>query len=100
MRNRLPLPYRETLVSLGFCVERVGPIPELLLHCEEKPEIGGGEPMALGDHIGESSGRITGARVVTPVVGGPAQMKVMIQRSGTLLGHQVTQVAEHGLQRL
>jgi hypothetical protein len=32
--------------------------------------------MALGDQIGEASGRITGTRVITPVVGAPAQMEV------------------------
>jgi hypothetical protein len=56
----------------------------------------GGAAMALGDQIGEASGKITGTRVVTPVVtGAPAQMEVAFQGSGTLLGQQITDVGTY-----
>jgi hypothetical protein len=48
--------------------------------------------MALGKQIGELSGRITGTRVVTPLVGGPAQVEIAFQGSGTLLRQQVAEV--------
>lgn len=51
--------------------------------------------MALGDQISESTGRITGLRVVTPVEGGPAQMEGTFQGSGTLLGQQMTVVGTY-----
>jgi hypothetical protein len=51
--------------------------------------------MALGDQIGEASGRITGTRVITPVVGAPAQMEVAFQGSGTMLGQQITDVGTY-----
>ena len=54
------------------------------------PQEGGGRKegvrMALGDQLGDSSGRITGTRVITPVVGAPAQIEVAFQGSGTMLG--------------
>ena len=51
--------------------------------------------MALGDQIGESSGRITGTRVITPVVGAPVQIEVAFQGSGTMLGQQITDVGTY-----
>lgn len=51
--------------------------------------------MALGDQISESTGRITGIRVIAPVVGGPAQMEGTFQRSGTLLGQKMTVVGTY-----
>jgi hypothetical protein len=51
--------------------------------------------MALGDQIGDAAGRITGTRVITPEVGGPAQMEVTFQGSGTLLGQQITDVGTY-----
>jgi hypothetical protein len=51
--------------------------------------------MALGDQIGESSGRITGTRLIPPVAGGPAQMELSFQGEGTLLGQQTTEVGTY-----
>ncbi len=51
--------------------------------------------MALGDQLGDSSGRITGTRVITPVVGAPAQIEVAFQGSGTMLGQQITDVGTY-----
>ena len=51
--------------------------------------------MALGDQLGDSSGRITGTRAITPVVGAPAQIEVAFQGSGTMLGQQITDVGTY-----
>src|SRR4028119_1962772 len=51
--------------------------------------------MALGDQIGESSGRITGTRVITPLGSQQAQIEVAFQGSGTLLGQDITEVGTH-----
>jgi hypothetical protein len=50
--------------------------------------------MALGDQIGELSGRITGTRVITPSAG-QTRIEVSFQGSGTLLGHDVTNIATY-----
>ena len=51
--------------------------------------------MALGDQIGESTGTITSTRVITPLVGAPAQMEGAFQGSGTMLGQQITDVGTY-----
>jgi hypothetical protein len=53
--------------------------------------------MALGDQIGEGSGRITGTRVITPMVGTQqqAQIEVSFQGSGTLLGQDITNIGTY-----
>jgi hypothetical protein len=51
-------------------------------------------PMALGDQIGEISGRITGTRVITPSAG-QTRIEVSFQGSGTVLGHDVTNIATY-----
>ena len=51
--------------------------------------------MALGDQIGEASGRITGTRVITPLGSQQAQMEVAFQGSGTLLGQDITEVGTY-----
>ncbi len=51
--------------------------------------------MALGDQIGESTGRITSTRVITPVAAAPAQMEVAFQGSGTMLGQEITDVGTY-----
>jgi hypothetical protein len=51
--------------------------------------------MALGDQIGESSGRITGTRVITPLGSQQAQIEVAFQGSGTLLGQDITEVGTY-----
>jgi hypothetical protein len=50
--------------------------------------------MALGDQIGEASGRITGTRVITPSAG-QTRMEVSFQGSGTVLGQDVTNIATY-----
>jgi len=44
--------------------------------------------MALGDEVGEASGRITGTRVLAPD-GDQVQMEVSFQGSGNLLGEEI-----------
>ena len=51
--------------------------------------------MALGDRIGEASGRITGTRVVTPLGGHTQQIEVSFQGSGRLLGHDITDIGTY-----
>jgi hypothetical protein len=51
-------------------------------------------PMALGDQIGELSGRITGTRVITPSAG-QTRIEVSFQGSGTVLGQDVTNLATY-----
>jgi hypothetical protein len=51
--------------------------------------------MALGDQIGESSGRITGTRVITPLGSQQAQIEVAFQGSGTLLGQDITEIGTY-----
>jgi len=53
--------------------------------------------MALGDQIGEASGRITGTRVITPMVGTQqeARIEVSFQGSGTLLGQDITDIGTY-----
>ena len=50
--------------------------------------------MALGDQIGEASGRITGTRVLAPE-GQPVKVEVALQGSGTMLGQQITDVGTY-----
>jgi hypothetical protein len=53
-------------------------------------------PMALGDQIGEGSGRITGTRVITPMVGTQQpRIEVSFQGSGTLLGQDITNIGTY-----
>ena len=51
--------------------------------------------MALGDQIGEASGRVTGTRVITPLGMQQAQIEVSFQGSGTLLGQDITEVGTY-----
>jgi hypothetical protein len=51
--------------------------------------------MALGDKITEVSGRITGSRVYTPSGTHQARVEVSFQGSGTLLGHEVTDIGTY-----
>ncbi len=53
--------------------------------------------MALGDQIGEASGRVTGTRVITPMVGTQqqARIEVSFQGSGTLLGQNITDIGTY-----
>ena len=53
--------------------------------------------MALGDQIGEASGRVTGTRVITPMVGTQqeARIEVSFQGSGTLLGQDITNIGTY-----
>jgi hypothetical protein len=52
--------------------------------------------MALGDQVGESSGKITGTRVLTPVGGEQqVQMEVSFQGSGNMLGEEITDTATY-----
>jgi len=53
--------------------------------------------MALGDQIGEASGRVTGTRVITPLVGTQqqARIEVSFQGSGTLLGQDITDIGTY-----
>src|SRR5215204_1328277 len=46
--------------------------------------------MALGDQLGELSGKITGNRVPTPV-GGEVQREVSYQGNGTILGEEISE---------
>ena len=50
--------------------------------------------MALGDQIGEASGRITGTRVLAPE-GQPVKVEVALQGSGTMLGQQITDIGTY-----
>ena len=52
--------------------------------------------MALGDQIGEASGRITGTRVIAPS-GTQQQVRIEVsfQGSGTLLGQDITNIATY-----
>jgi hypothetical protein len=52
-------------------------------------------PMALGDQIGEASGRITGTRVITPSGTQQTRIEVSIQGSGTLLGQDITDIGTY-----
>jgi hypothetical protein len=53
--------------------------------------------MALGDQIGEASGKVTGNRVITPMVGTQqqARIEVSFQGSGTLLGQEITDIGTY-----
>ena len=51
--------------------------------------------MALGEQIGEASGRITGTRVITPLGTQPVRIEVSFQGSGTLLGHDITDIGTY-----
>ena len=52
--------------------------------------------MALGDQVGESSGKITGTRVLTPVGGEQqVQMEISFQGSGNMLGEEITDTATY-----
>jgi hypothetical protein len=51
--------------------------------------------MALGDQIGEASGRITGTRVVTPLGGHTQQIEVSFQGSGRMLGQDITNIGTY-----
>jgi len=50
--------------------------------------------MALGDQLGESSGKITGTRVLTPV-GGQVQMEISFQGSGNMLGEEISDIGTY-----
>jgi hypothetical protein len=50
--------------------------------------------MALGDQLGESSGRITSNRVVAPL-GAQAQIEVAFQGSGSMLGQDITDIGTY-----
>jgi hypothetical protein len=53
-------------------------------------------PMALGDQIGQASGRVTGTRVITPLgTQQQAQIEVSFQGSGTLLGQNITDIGTY-----
>jgi hypothetical protein len=45
--------------------------------------------MALGEQVGESSGKISGTRVLTPVGGEQVQMEISFQGSGNMLGEEI-----------
>ena len=51
--------------------------------------------MALGDQIGEASGKITGTRVLTPLGGHTQRIEVSFQGSGRLLGHDITDIGTY-----
>jgi hypothetical protein len=51
--------------------------------------------MALGDQIGQASGRITGTRVITPLGTQQAQIEVSFQGNGTLLGQNITEIGTY-----
>jgi hypothetical protein len=51
--------------------------------------------MALGDKVGETSGRVTGTRVITPSGTQPVRLEVSIQGSGTVLGEDVTEIGTY-----
>jgi hypothetical protein len=50
--------------------------------------------MALGNQIGEMSGKITGTRVVTPL-DSQTQIEVSFQGSGRLLGQDITDIGTY-----
>ena len=50
--------------------------------------------MALGDQLGEASGRITSNRVVAPL-GAQAQIEVAFQGSGRMLGQDITDIGTY-----
>ena len=51
--------------------------------------------MALGEQLGESSGKITGTRVLSPVGGEPAHIEVSFQGNGTMLGAEISEVGTY-----
>lgn len=51
--------------------------------------------MALGDKVGETSGKVTGTRVITPSGTQPVQLEVSIQGSGKVLGEDVTEIGTY-----
>jgi hypothetical protein len=51
--------------------------------------------MALGDKVGETSGRVTGTRVITPSGTQPVRLEVSIQGSGKVLGEDVTEIGTY-----
>jgi hypothetical protein len=51
--------------------------------------------MALGDKVGETSGRVTGTRVITPSGTQPVRLEVSIQGSGKVLGQDVTEIGTY-----
>jgi len=51
--------------------------------------------MALGDKIGEVSGRVTGTRVITPSGTQQVRIEVSLQGSGTVLGEDVTEIGTY-----
>ena len=51
--------------------------------------------MALGDQIGDASGKITGTRVLTPLGGHTQRIEVSFQGSGSLLGHDITDIGTY-----
>ena len=63
----------------------------------KKREIGKEEsaPMAVGDKIGEASGRVTGTRVITPSGTQQVRLEVSFQGSGTLLGQDITDIGTY-----
>ena len=51
--------------------------------------------MALGEQLGELSGKIPGTRVLTPVGGEPPRIEVTFQGTGTMLGAEVSEVCTY-----
>ena len=51
--------------------------------------------MALGDKVGETSGKVTGTRVITPSGTQPVRIEVSLQGSGTVLGEDVTEIGTY-----
>jgi hypothetical protein len=51
--------------------------------------------MALGEKVGETSGRVTGTRVITPSGTQPVQLEVSIQGNGKVLGEDVTEIGTY-----
>ena len=45
--------------------------------------------MALGEQVGEVSGKVTGTRVLSPVGGEQVHLEVSFQGNGTMLGAEI-----------
>ena len=51
--------------------------------------------MALGEQLGEVSGKVTGTRVLSPVGGEPVHLEVSFQGYGTMLGEEISEVGTY-----
>ena len=51
--------------------------------------------MALGEQLGEMSGKVTGTRVLSPEGGEPVHIEVSFQGNGTMLGAEVSEVCTY-----